>query len=249
MPNRTNPGRLARFVLPFLALGIAIGTNGASAQTTVSTPLMVMDIGRQFSKGTFPRQARWQRLVCERAECRIESARVKVSTSKARNSVEEDEALDVLNVDRGAVAFFPGGQFHLGKAETWYVRSERDSPQRSSLKKLGRWSIPGGPNGDRSLVLSWVRTPEDVKRYHIASGTARQFLFQTDLEGKYGEDKTPAIIWVGDLDRDGNPDFLLDIPDDNCGYDERLYLSSQAGEGKIVRKAAQLVGGEAACGC
>jgi hypothetical protein len=65
----------------------------------------------------------------------------------------------------------------------------------------------------------------------------------------YEGDTTPVVYWAGDLDGDGKADLLLAIPDDNCGYDERLYLSSGSDEGTLLRKAAHIAGREAACGC
>lgn len=46
------------------------------------------------------------------------------------------------------------------------------------------------------------------------------------------------ILWIGDLDADGKPDFILDTSRD---YEEKtvlLFLSSKAGEGEIVKAAA-----------
>ena len=84
---------------------------------------------------------------------------------------------------------------------------------------------------------------------HLSDGKTKQFLFATSLQSHYGGGTTPYVHWVGDLDRDGKADFLLDLPDDNCGYDDRLYLSSLATGTAFVAKAAQLSGREAACGC
>jgi len=82
---------------------------------------------------------------------------------------------------------------------------------------------------------------------HYALKRFDHFNFITERLLEFGENL--IIEWIGDLDGDGKMDILLSLPDDNCGYDERLYLSSQAGQGEIVHKAAQLSGREAACGC
>ncbi|WP_426168640.1 hypothetical protein [Pseudoduganella sp. R-34] len=98
-------------------------------------------------------------------------------------------------------------------------------------------------------MLSWVKTAEGRKRYHLTGDSAKQFLFAVDALGHYEGDTTPVVYWAGDLDGDGKGDLLLAIPDDNCGYDERLYLSSGTGEGSLLRKAAHTSGREPACGC
>lgn len=136
-----------------------------------------------------------------------------------------------------------------GKVTTWFVATKPmyESAHYEKLQKAGRWEMPWGKT---PLTISWVRLPEyGGYRYHLTDGKRKQFLFRTELEGHYGGANTPFVLWVGDLDSDGKIDLILSLPDDNCGFDERLYLSSLAGEGAIVRKAAQLSGGEAACGC
>lgn len=79
--------------------------------------------------------------------------------------------------------------------------------------------------------------------------STRPFLLQEDREGHHGGDTTPVVHWAGDLDGDGRLDFVLELPDDNCGFDERVCMSRGAEPGKHVRKAGQVAGREAACGC
>ena len=45
------------------------------------------------------------------------------------------------------------------------------------------------------------------------------------------------LVWAGDLDRDGKPDFLIRHTSDDSG-DECLYLSSRAKPGQLVGEAA-----------
>ena len=58
-------------------------------------------------------------------------------------------------------------------------------------------------------------------------------------EGLLNNEQTPSIRWVGDIDRDGKPDILLDA----CPYPGSLlmlFLSSEAEEGEIVHKVAEI---------
>ena len=75
-----------------------------------------------------------------------------------------------------------------------------------------------------------------------------------------GQAQPGAVVWVepsadwrivgaGDLDGDGRADLLLSLPDDDCGFDDRLYLSSMAGPGQLVGLAARFAGRHPACGC
>jgi hypothetical protein len=233
--------RLIKCLLACATVGVGALAHDADA----AMPAVVLDPALQFSEGTFQRGVKWQRLVCDGLDCRIAGARVSVVTSKATNVLEEEEPLDVLRVEGKALALFPDGRFKPGKVATWYV-ADSSSKQQFLLRKLGKWNMPWGR---RPLVLSWVRTEDGWLRYHVSDGATKQFLFRTDIEGHYGGDSTPDIRWVGDLDGDGRLDLLLSLPDDHCGYDERLYLSSNAEKGKLLYKAAQLEGSQAACGC
>jgi len=46
------------------------------------------------------------------------------------------------------------------------------------------------------------------------------------------------ILWIGDLDGDGKPDFVFDTSRDYEATSVLLFLSSKAGEGEIVKIAA-----------
>ena len=50
--------------------------------------------------------------------------------------------------------------------------------------------------------------------------------------------RTVRLVWAGDLDRDGKPDFLVDTSSDDDGW-QVLYLSSRAKPGDFVGEAVQ----------
>lgn len=234
-----------------LVLCICLCCCAAHAESQESHPSvaqLVIATTLKYDKGTFPRDKNWQGLYCKMLDCEIIDVKVAVTTSSAKNVLDEDEYFDVLSVNGEPLALFPLASFKLGKVTTWYraTDSSYESGQYLKLKKLGKWQMPWGA---QPLTISWVKTPEGLMRYHISDGVTKQFMFMLDSEGHYGGDTIPVILWGGDLDGDGKIDILLSIPDDNCGFDERLYLSSNAGNGKLLYKAAQLTGREAACGC
>ncbi|MCX9156754.1 hypothetical protein OPU71_11520 [Niveibacterium sp. 24ML] len=238
-----------RISLSLLGIALALASAPALPQASDNKlPRLVIETGRQYAQRSFPRAATWQGFYCDKAGCTLKPAQLRIETGTARNVLDEDEALDVLATDGAPLALFPDMALNAGKVVSWYWASgdPAESLPEPRLSKLGKWVMPWST---RPLTLSWVKTPEGYKRYHLSDGTTKQFLFSTAPEGHYGGDTTPIIHWAGDLDGDGMLDLLLSIPDDNCGFDERLYLSSGAGEGKLLRKAAQSVGREAACGC
>jgi hypothetical protein len=53
-----------------------------------------------------------------------------------------------------------------------------------------------------------------------------------------GFDNRRQIVWAGDLDHDLRPDVLFDFPLDGGGHEYQLFLSSMAGPGDLVGKAA-----------
>ncbi|WP_172203115.1 hypothetical protein [Niveibacterium sp. COAC-50] len=232
-------------------IGIAFASIAAPAlsQTPDSKlPRLVIDTGRQYAQGSFPRAAKWHGLYCDKSGCELKPTQLRITTASARNVLDEDEALDALTPDGAPLVLFADMALNAGKVVSWYWASPNGAESSPGLRlaKLGKWVMPWGT---RPLTLSWVKTPEGNKRYHVSDGTTKQFLFSVESESHYGGDTTPIVHWVGDLDGDGMLDLVLSIPDDNCGFDERLYLSSGAGDGKLLRKAAQLAGREAACGC
>jgi hypothetical protein len=52
----------------------------------------------------------------------------------------------------------------------------------------------------------------------------------------------PEIIWIGDIDRDGQPDLFADLKMFETPGQWALFLSSAAGPGELVRKVAEFDG-------
>ncbi len=235
-----------------VALLFALFTDPAlavSAQDVLPTlPIVVIDPNRNYAAGTFQPDEPWLGLHCDGDRCEVRDADITVSASTATGVVDVDEPIDVLHGGEELLALFQGMATVPGPVPTWFRMRvvPYDSRQYTALLRLGRWEIP---NPHAPLTLFSVTLPDQGGyRYHITDGVTRQFLFATDLTGHYGEPRIPVVHWVGDLNGDGRPDLLLSIPDDSCGFDDRLYLSSSE-PGTLLIKAAQLSGWQSACGC
>lgn len=63
-------------------------------------------------------------------------------------------------------------------------------------------------------------------------------LKQTIYRQKYCSDCLWDLYWVGDLDKDGKLDFFINLTDHYNSITYRLFLSSPAGKGEIVREVA-----------
>lgn len=52
------------------------------------------------------------------------------------------------------------------------------------------------------------------------------------------DDGGPRLLWAGDIDRDGRPDFIIDTTHKYSYAAPSLFLSSAAGEGELVKLVA-----------
>lgn len=242
---------ITRLLSP-LILAVPAALAVASPETPPKAPLPVVITDWSdfsFPRDTFPRKGAWWGLFCEQRRCEIRAAEVSVGSAKEWNPVlEEDEPTDAFKVAGRPLAVFHGLALQPGPVPTWFRPSEDEGKVSiDPLRKRGRWQMPWGT---RPMEISRVKlTDPGGFRYHLSSGATRQFLLRAEVAGKHGGDTTPQIRWVGDLDRDGAADLLMTLPDENCGFDIRLYLSSAATQGQVLGKAAQLAGRYAVCGC
>jgi hypothetical protein len=88
--------------------------------------------------------------------------------------------------------------------------------------------------GDNSCILSVHeaknRNGERIFALFLDSGSIHQVLYT--VNANYGQ--IGQLYWVGDLDQDGNADIYCDLNGSRA-----LFLSSQADEGKLVKRVAQ----------
>jgi hypothetical protein len=225
---------------------ILLSLAGPAARAEVG-PLVLTDLAGAYAPGSLPAGGGWLALECGPAGCALRSTRLQLSRKTVLHLDEFRVPLEIPRVKGSPLALLHGLALSPGPVTRWHG-GERDADRATAqLRRLGRWTVPGDA---QQLALSWVRLPEQGGfRYHLGDGTTRQFLFATAFEGHYGGDTTPRVRWAGDLDGDGRADLLLSLPDDNCGFDNRLYLSSMAGPGQLVGLAARFAGRYPACGC
>lgn len=68
----------------------------------------------------------------------------------------------------------------------------------------------------------------------IAAGNLKQTIYAPEICDDCGWD----LRWVGDLDKDGKLDFLINLTNHYNSTIPRLFLSSPAGKGEILREVA-----------
>ncbi len=236
-----------------IAVGLLLAAGAACAQDEPAEPpepvqpRVVFDMRANYSQGTFTPDTAWLGLFCKGKRCDVKRAKVHIEAYSEQALDGDMTTLDGLKPEGAPVALFSNTTLAAGKVDSWYRPADTGDVALAytSLRYLGRWAIPGGAV---RLTISWIRLPDGKGyRYLLGDGKRKQFLLATPNKGDYGGDVFPVIMWVGDLDRDGKMDMLIDLPDD-CRYDQRMYLSSLAKKGKFVGKAAGFAGSKSACG-
>ncbi|MGD0484529.1 MAG: hypothetical protein ABSB58_07725 [Gemmatimonadales bacterium] len=86
-------------------------------------------------------------------------------------------------------------------------------------------------------------TDYELRLRNLDSG-ASQVIFAYHPPAEYAHvlRPTPAVTWVGDLDRDGKPDILIQDDMSELAGHWTLYLSSAARRGEIVHRVAEYQG-------
>ena len=69
----------------------------------------------------------------------------------------------------------------------------------------------------------------------LISGKSKQTLYTLD---GCGNDPSWYLLWAGDLDRDGKLDLYVNVTQHYNVSQRKLFLSSQAGKNRLVRKVA-----------
>lgn len=84
---------------------------------------------------------------------------------------------------------------------------------------------------DTETYVNW----DNVKNYKL-------YLSESELDNEQlliampeFQDTYVAIIWMGDMDMDGRPDFLFDVSDNYEAKSVVLFLSSKSDNGKLVK--------------
>lgn len=221
-----------------------------AASAEPATGFVSVGHGGVFAAGTFARSQSWLDLHCEGMDCQLRSTQPAIGRGSERNILDEDEPTAVVFFAGEPIAVFSGLPQLRNPVVTWGrqpIFTNPLSPARSTASE-GVFNLP---LGDARLRWHWQRSDDgESYRHSLSDGTRSQALFELSAAGHYdGDTSMPELHFIGDLDGDARVDLLLSLPDDNCGFDQRLYLSSLATPGEWLALAARFEGRWPACGC
>ena len=102
--------------------------------------------------------------------------------------------------------------------------------------------------GEQSYVLKVTGSEDTAKcpdqslprnaRLVLVNGEFKQVLYSLQ---DCGSDPSWSLVWAGDLDRDGKLDLYVNVTQHYNSSERKLFLSSQASEGQLVKEAAEFV--------
>lgn len=190
----------------------------------------------------------WMALITtdDGAELRL----IKISVEPVRDFIMGDEEdvktgrnVSVPGIEETILLLRPTDAFQTGPVKVMY--KGRMKSLQPGYKQVWAW------NNDEIWILAtgniqlakkdYVRMR--VEDYHLQIALERyksnEVLFQSILEGEAVDpDSSPYLIWAGDLDGDEKPDFIFDLTNHFNVSHYALFLSSQAGEGQLVKRVA-----------
>lgn len=91
--------------------------------------------------------------------------------------------------------------------------------------------------GENAKKCEHSSLPRNAKLV-LTSGNASQVLYTLQ---DCGNDPTWALIWAGDLDKDGKLDLYVTVNQHYDVIERKLFLSSQTDEGQLVAEVAEFV--------
>ena len=187
----------------------------------------------------------WLALACGKSGCRFEPAKLTVRREKWQGHYDEQPIVGQKLVFRrqtegvGAVLAW----FKIDPAVPWLKAGAIDTYWAEPFKKL-RPATEGTlelavnlPGGDQAVLVPLFDREQGKFLLQLRAQGKRQLLDELGLCSHTVS--TDYLVWAGDMDQDGKPDYLIDFADE-VG-EARLYLARDAGAGEIVGVSAVYV--------
>lgn len=219
-----------------------LSAQAASKENEPTKPDIAVEFllgGDQWQPGERYRSGNnWLALVCGQRDCRFEPAKLTVRREKWQGHYDDQPTEGQKLVFRrqikggGAViAWFKTESavpwLKVGSIDTYWAETfEEKRPATEGTLELA----VNLPTGDQATLVP-LFDPEGSKFYlQLRAQGKRQLLDELGLCSRTVS--TQYLIWAGDIDHDGRPDYLIDFADE-VG-EAKLYLARDAGAGEIV---------------
>lgn len=203
-----------------------------------STHIELLDIGDYYTDQGPLRASGEKWLGLDVGRSSLDECQIKVKTSNQGEGTQEmhhvsvDPPIEPLFLVRG-VELSAGAVITLF-AGNWEKSLDEKSPLNFRL-------------GTASYELKVVRSEDTATceeglplnaRLLLTSGENRQVLYSlVDCGGGAAW----HVLWAGDLDRDGRLDLFVNVSPGDYGGSRKLFLSSKAQKGRLVKEVAELV--------
>lgn len=211
--------------------------------------VVVLDRRTALAPGTTPRNAQWLGLFCEQDTCELRQTSVRIQRGSAKRVDGAREPAEFVRTAGAPVALLSGVPLKPGPV----LMRFRDATYQDAFepvrlgKPVGRWK-----HNARIAPMRLTRVldlDDEVHRLILHAGSRHQVLMKAPNRGWYGDDLTFYVRWVGDLDGDGDLDFLVSTWFLDCRSEDLLFLSGMRKAGETVHLAAKRTIAEVACGC
>lgn len=167
-------------------------------------------------------------------ETRIEVSQVPNPCAGTATRIAAIDVSELLFAVRGLPSFRPGPVDSVFDERRFIYPAEGFSLRLES----GRW-FGFQAYGSAAPAVGGVRVSDYEIRMYQGTRTQTLAAFPR-IDG----DGPPQLVWAGDLDRDGEPDALLDLTTSYAGKLYVLFLSSSARNDELVGRVAEFrVGG------
>ena len=218
----------------------AVAADASDSGPPKKTPIEFLLGGDQWQPGQRYRAGNdWLALACGKSECRLEPARLAVRNEQWQGHYDEEptdgQKLTFSRQTPGAGRVL--AWFRLNKEVPWLRAGPVATYPKKRAASQGTLEMAVDlPDGREATLVPLFDRNKDTSLLQLRVPGGRQLLGEirscSHVVSNY-------LVWAGDIDGDGKPDYLINFTDD-WGYREasKLYLGGQAGPGEIAGVAA-----------
>ena len=215
-------------------------------QEPESTQVELLDLGEHYRELTRDLKSGEQWLALDAEDSRLHECRIEVKNmgEEAEDDPEDTTRLQTIttNLQRAPMILVRGGGLTAGPIVTVFKSDWSEILEEKTRLEFAvgsaRYELKVVKSED-TATCEQPGLPMNA-RLVLSSGESRQVLYSlVDC----GPDAGWYLNWAGDLDRDGKLDLLMSLGQGMYDSAQKLFLSSKAGKGRLVKEVAELRSG------